>query len=480
MATADLGTLHPPIDTRGSPYRTILRLAMPTVIAMLSQSVVNEIDVVFFSRLPCPESSNGQAALLPSLIVLWAFGGALSAVSVGTQALTARRYAERDRDAAGAVLANAMWFCLLAGALFSIVGYVLLPSIFSVMIKVPEVRLVALDYSRWRMMGVISMAMTMGVKAFFDGIGKTHVHLVAAVVMNLLNVALCWVFIFGHLGAPRMGVTGAGMSAFFATWVGLGIMLVYASLYRTEFRPFRWPNLSRRLTWSILKLSVPAALATIVMMLGFGLFTTVVGKLDAADLAAGATVLEVRSQCGVEAVNGAATTDIVEILKLTFTACIAFGTATATLVGQSLGAKRPEDAAKFGWASVRLGVVLFGIIGLAEGVVFTRPIVHFISRSHAVRLAAMFPMRMMGIVTPVIAVALILSEALFGAGNPKFVAVAQLVLVFGCLLPLAYVLGIVFHLGLPGIWMAACVYSAFAAVTMILKFRQGSWKTIRL
>src|SRR5271154_340080 len=136
MSTADLtksphegdaSLIVSPIAMGGSPYRVIVRLALPTVIAMLSQSVVNEIDVVFFSRLPCPESSNGQAALLPSLIVLWAFGGSLSAISVGTQALTARRYAEREPGAAGAVLANGAWFCLVAGAIFSVTGYLLLP-----------------------------------------------------------------------------------------------------------------------------------------------------------------------------------------------------------------------------------------------------------------------------------------------------------------------------------------------------------------
>src|ERR1043165_2778228 len=87
----------------GPPYRTILRLALPTVIAMLSQSIVNEIDVFFFTRLPHPEDSNAQAALLPSLLMVWLFGGSLSAISVGTQAFTARRYAERNYDAAGAV-----------------------------------------------------------------------------------------------------------------------------------------------------------------------------------------------------------------------------------------------------------------------------------------------------------------------------------------------------------------------------------------
>src|SRR5438477_434900 len=111
------------VVTHGSPYRVILRLAAPTVAAMLTQSIVNEIDIVFFSRLPCPESSNAQAALLPSLILLWMFGGSLSAISVGTQAIAARRFAEERRQDAGAVLTNAATFALLAGVVFSVLGY---------------------------------------------------------------------------------------------------------------------------------------------------------------------------------------------------------------------------------------------------------------------------------------------------------------------------------------------------------------------
>src|SRR5262249_45495861 len=115
--------------TSGPAHKAVLRLAMPTVAAMLTQSLVNEIDIVFFARLPCPESSNAQAALLPSLIVLWLFGGSLGAISVGTQAYTARRYAERDREAAGAVLANAAAFSLVAGVLFAGLGYLAMPHI---------------------------------------------------------------------------------------------------------------------------------------------------------------------------------------------------------------------------------------------------------------------------------------------------------------------------------------------------------------
>jgi multidrug resistance protein, MATE family len=475
METVDLAA---PLVHERHRYAAILRLALPTVVAMLSQSVVNEIDVVFFSRLPCPESSNGQAALLPSLILVWLFGGSLSAVSVGTQAIVARRYAEGDRPAAGAVLTNALFFCLVAGAAFSVIGIVCLPWLVRTMIRVPEVQGVALEYTRWRLLGVVSMAATMAIKSFFDGLGKTHVHLVAALVMNVANVVLCWMLIFGHGGAPRMGAPGAGLSAFIATWLGLAIMIGYAALVRSEYHPMRVGNLSGKLTSSILSLSAPAAAATVIMMVGFGLFARTGGQLDARAAASDSGAL---GRCGaVEAVNSAANTDIVETLKLTFTACIAFGTATATLISQSLGRRRPDEAQKWGWASVRLGFVLFGIVGLCEGILFTEPVVAFLSNSPAVRAAALFPMRMMGIVTPIIAVALILSEGLFGAGSTKFVAVAQFLLVFGWLVPGAYVLGVVLHLGLNGIWMAAFGYACLAAVAMSTKFAGGSWKKIKL
>jgi len=464
------------IDTSGSPYGVILRLATPTVIAMLTQSIVNEIDIIFFAHLPCPEASNGQAALLPSLILLWIFGGSLSAISVGTQVYTARRFAERRHSDAGAVLVNAVCFAAVAGVLFTLIGYVVVPVLLGAL-KVEGVRDAAEGYLRWRLLGITSMAVTFAFKAFFDGIGKTHVHLVSAVVMNVLNILLCYTFIFGNFGAPRMGVSGAGFAAAISTYVGLLIMIIYALLpdYR-GFRLFDLRRFSRSTTLDILRLSIPSAIATIAVMTGFALFVWIVAKLDAI---APAGVAE--STCGVtEAVNGAATTDVVGVLKLTFTACLAFGTSTATLVSQSLGERDPEKATKFGWASVRLGLVLFGILGLCEGVFFTKSIIRLVTHSELVQNAALLPMRIMGICTPLIAVGMILTQALFGAGNSRYVMMVELVLHFTCLVPLAYILGIVLNGGLVGIWIAAVVYVVLLSSAMTWKFASGDWKTIML
>lgn len=454
------------IDFSANKTSTIVKLALPTVFAMLMQSSVNVVDDVYFRHLPDRlVASNAQSALQPALIIVWLFGGSLGAISVGTQAITARRYAEGKFSAAGAVLANTIWFTLVGGLVTTALAYFLIPIILAKLIPSPDVRAIAESYSYWRLFAFVSMSMTQAVKGFFDGIGKTTYHFVASFIMNVANIALCWVFIFGHFGAPAMGPTGAGFSAFISTWIGLGVMLIYVLAHRSDFHPIRWANIARGLTWDMVKLSFPAAIATIVMMFGFALFTKIVNVLDAGSL---------------EAKNGAATTNIIQIMMLTFTACIAFGTSTATLVSQSLGRKKPDEAASYGWASVRLGIILFGIVGLCEGLFFREPIIRIFAATPGVRHAMHQPMMLVGIVTPIISVALILSEALFGAGSTKFVAVAQFLLVFGVLVPGAWLIGLKLHAGLDGIWIAACVYAILAATVMASKFRAGGWKRIVL
>jgi Na+-driven multidrug efflux pump len=87
-------------------------------------------------------------------------------------------------------------------------------------------------------------------------------------------------------------------------------------------------------------------------------------------------------------------------------------------------------------------------------------------------------MRLMGATGPVIAAGMILTQALFGAGNPRFVMVVELILHFGVLLPVAYVCGIILHGGLLGVWSAAAVYAFLLTGIMAWKFSTGSWKTI--
>jgi multidrug resistance protein, MATE family len=377
-------------------------------------------------------------------------------------------------------LLNSWVFSMVAGIVFTVLGYLSIPYALELLIQVPEVREAAKAYLSWRLLGIASMAMSFSFKAFFDGIGRTHVHMVSSIVMNVVNVLLCIAFIFGRWGAPRMGIAGAGLAAFVSTWVGLAIMIGWALLprYRKAHEPFAFQRLSKKLSWDVLRLSIPSAIATIAVMTGFALFAMIVSRLDA--VAPSGVVSPSCPGGRAEAVNSAATTLIVGILKLTFTACLAFGTATATLVSQSLGEGKPEQATRFGWASVKLGLMIFGVVGLLEGVLFTPQLLGLVTQSPAVLEAALGPMRLMGICTPLIATGMILTQALFGAGNTRFVMVVELVLHFFCLVPLAWILGITLGFGLPGIWAAATVYVVLLTAVMVRKFQSGDWRAIRI
>ena len=104
----------------------------------------------------------------------------------------------------------------------------------------------------------------------------------------------------------------------------------------------------------------------------------------------------------------------------------------------------------------------------------------FAAQSDLAPAAALAPPRLMAVLTPFIAIRMILTQALFGAGNTRFVMVAELILHFCVFVPLAWIFGITLKMGLIGIWWAGVAYAGLLAVVMTLKFRSGDWKKIKL
>ena len=456
--------------------RRIVTLGMPVIIGMLTQTLINQIDGMFIGRLPEDQAVPGHAAMGPSLILLWAFGGFLSAISVGTQALAARRIGEGDPRGAGRVLTNSVALAGVSSVVATIIAIATVPVLFPLMHKDPQVQTIGVEFCQIRFLGILPMVVTASVKSFYDGLGRTWIHMIVAIAMNIINLALCWVLVFGNLGVPAMGVNGAGWAAVLSATAGLCMLLLYSgnSDDRRRFGYLDVKNLELGLAGRVAVLSVFSGFATVVVMTGFALFLRIPAHLDA--------------EQGVPGTNAAAAWNVITIMMAVFLTCIAFGTSTATLVSQSLGAKKPDLAARYGWQSVLLISVVMGAIGACV-FAFPEELLRLFLPKDAGRVehlkdaavaAAVPSLRFTGIIAPIVAAALVLTQALYGAGESRFVAVVEAVLHFGCLVPLAWVFAVTLGWGLIGCWYATAVYAVLLLAATAWRFAAGRWKALVL
>ncbi|MCB2022892.1 MAG: MATE family efflux transporter [Deltaproteobacteria bacterium] len=484
--------------------RRLLTLAYPVVLAMLTQTAINLLDTIMVGRLPKQYSIAGQSAIGYSLILLWGVGGFLSSFVVGTQAITARRFGEGDHEGAGRTMTNSLLLTVSSALVAAWAAHAAIGHIFPFFNSNADVLRLGIPYAQWRMLGVFPMVVTVSFKGFFDGIGFTKAHMYAAILMNICNVVLNYILIFGALGFEPMYVEGAGLASAISSLLGMLLMFGFACApeFRRKYKYFRLSAIRRRLLWEITRISIPSGLATTFVMTGFALFLKIVGILDERVVTEAITqagfwhggdiplqrALEAQPLLGdlyLSAMHArppifvAATKVIIDILSVTFMTCIAFGTATATLVGQSLGARRPDLAERYGWESVRIGVYLMGFMGLIA-IAFPDLLFAVFSKDMEVVDAGRASLRLMGGCEALVGVAMILAQALYGAGNSAYVMKVELFLHVTCLVPLAYVLGVVLDLGLVGIWASAFTYICLMASAMIWKFWRGDWKDIRL
>lgn len=490
----------------------IVWLAGPIMIAMLTQTGVNIVDTIFVGQLAPSYSIPGQAALGFSLPIFWCIGGFLAAIGVGTQAMAARRFGESAHKRVGTVLANGLFISFLASAIFTLIGWFAVPVIFRFLTSNEAVLTLGIPYAQVRVLGVLGMVATTCYKGFFDGLGQTRVHMYACLVMNAVNIVLNYTLIFGLGPIPPMYVTGAAVASVLATFVGLGFMVfwTFREELREKFQPYRLSNLRPAVMWRMVKLSFPSGVAQIFVMLGVMMFLKIIALLDeravmealgqasfyggelghtaaalhnsltrAGDFAGRVVAADWANTLlwSRPPVYSTAAKLIVDLLSLGFVTCIAFGQATATLVSQSMGEKNFAEAEGYGWDSVKLGMYFFGLLGVLV-LIFPHSFLGLLSNDTIVIEAAVPGMRIMASLQMFIAMALILTQALFGAGDTKFVMIAELILHTVCLVPLTYLFSVVFDMGFLGVWLSATAYVVLLGVAMAWKFWQGTWKRI--
>lgn len=460
--------------------KRIIQLGWPVIVGMITQSAINTIDLLMIGRLDDTIAVPAAAAVMTSLIVLWAYGGFLSAISVGTQAISARRFSEGSLHKTGQVLTNSIFVSVLASFAVYFLSIYFIDFTISLLSKNEEVRVMSTEYSRIRLLSLPSMALMASFKSFYDAMGRVKIHMWVAVLMNLVNVLVNYWLIFGGnfmgFDIPSLGVNGAAWGSTISSYAGLLAMFLWSirKHERSKFKVFNLKNLNLKIAYSIAKLSFWSGVATVFLMSGVGLFNYIVSLIDSMD--------------GLGSINSSANSIIIHIMMLVFMSCLAFGTSTATLVSQSIGAKNTQLANRYVWQCVLLATYITSVFGVLVFIfpeyvlsLFLPADLNDSALKELVIKKAIPSLKMTVILlSPASAAGLVLTQALYGAGESRFVMIVEFILHFFCLVPLAWLLAIHFELGLMGCWVSAIIYGFALLFATAFRFSKGHWKKLTL
>jgi len=433
--------------------REIWALSLPIIGGMTSQNVLNLVDTALVGQL-------GPAALagvgLSSFINFLAMS-AVTGLSVAVQAIAARRVGEGRLSETAIPLNGGILLSLLIGVPISIILILLAPWIFAQLNPDPAVAAEGVPYLQMRLLSVFALGINFSFRGYWSAVKLTHLYMGTLIWMHTLNMGLNYCLIFGKLGLPAMGTMGAGLGTTISLCVGAATYFWLARKHAAgsgflQRRPSRSELLSQ------LRLGVPAMLQQVLFAGGFVMLFWIIGQIGTAELAA-ANVL-------------------VNITLVTVLPGMGFGLAAATLAGQALGRKDTDDAYRWLWDVYRQSVYLLAPFALAF-IIFPSAILSLFLKTPELIALGQLPLQLIGLTVIGDALGMILMNTLLGVGAARTVLVVAVGMQWLLFLPLAYLLGPVWGLGLNAVWFAMIGYRGIQAGIFTWLWQRRGWAAIR-
>jgi MATE family multidrug resistance protein len=392
----------------------------------------------------------------------WVFMATMlfGAIATGSTALIARFIGAREPDQANEVLRQSILLGALIGLIATLLGLSLAQQ--AVTLLGAEEDVIGLGTSYLRVVSSIfffSTLMFIG-NASLRGAGDTKTPLLVMLVVNGVNIVVAWTAINGPFGLPQLGVVGSALGASTGRLVGgllvIGILLRGRANIRLKLANLRpdWALIRR-----ILRVGLPSGLEQLLFRTGHMVFARILAELG--------TVAYAANQV---AMNG---------WSLSFMPGFGFALAATTLVGQSLGAEDPEGAQRRGYTAYRMGAALMATVGLAF-LLFPAQIVGFFTNDPQIIAIGTMPLRMVGLIQPLLAASMVFSGGLRGAGDTRWPMVITGGSIWLVRLPLAYLFALLLDWGLPGAWTALALDLSLRGLLNFLRFRGGRWKAVKV
>ena len=313
-------------------------------------------------------------------------------------------------------------------------------------------------YIEWRLGAIVFVGMNFAFRGYWNALDLSRLYMTTLIFMHATNIVLNYVLIFGHFGAPALGVTGAGMASAISMAVGTMIYF-YLGMKHVRKDGFLRRLATRAEIVSLIRISVPSGLQQLFFAAGLVAMFWIIGRISTPSLAA-ANVL-------------------VTVLLFAILPGLGLGLACATLVGQALGKREPEDAYQWAWDVAKVTVVLLTVLGLPMWLVPDLVSSIFI-HEETTRELARWPMRIMGLTMPIEAIGFAFMHGMLGAGDARRVMMVSIGTQWLLFLPLAFVIGPVMGYGLLGVWLWQGTTRTLQSWLFMTMWRGRKWQQIEV
>lgn len=442
--------------TTGSINRAIFLLSVPMVLEMVMESLFAVVDVFFVGRV----STDAVATVgLTESVLMLVYSVAIG-MSMAATAVVARRIGEKKPKRAADAAFQAIMISVGFSLIVSVVGIFYARDILKIMGGSPQLIEQGYGYTQVMLGGNVVIMLIFLINGIYRGAGDASMAMRSLWVSNILNMILDPIFIFGLGPIPAYGVEGAAI----ATTIGRGtgvLYQIYGLIGGKRIIKLTAENIKVR--WKTVR----------------GLFDIALGGMGQFLIESASWIFLVRiiSEFGSAALAGY--TIAFRIIVFTILPSWGMANAAATLVGQNLGAEKPDRAESSVWKTAHLNTGFLFLISIVF-FYFSREFIGIFTQDPDVTEHGILALRIICAGYIFFAYGMVISQGFNGAGDTKTPTVMNVIFFWVIQIPVAYVLAIYLDWGFAGAMTSIALAFSLHAIACIYWFRLGKWKLVKV
>lgn len=444
--------------------REIFNLAWPSILEQMLIMMVGMVSTIFVGRI----SKEAMAAVGMINMLIFVFQTVFAGLATGTTVIIARVTGEKDNEKAKSVLIQSLIMSVVVGAAVTVIGYIFAEPILKIFFgsAEPEVFEIAHLFYSIVLIGLPFLVIDMVISAGVRGAGDTKTPMYVTGIVNVINLVVSSILIFGIVingkaYVPALGVSGIAIAVNTARISGALIRL-YAIYFKEGRLNLTFkdkykidPEMMKR----IVRVGAPAFLEQLVMQGGFLVMQVIIVSMGTVSMAA--------YQVGVNANS------------LAFMPIFGFAIAATTMVGQSLGSKNYEGAEIYAKESNRIAVIIISLIGVAM-FIFAKPLAIMYTNDIQVVELSVPIIRIFAVTEPLIGILSVCAGVLRAAGDIMYVMISSVIGLWSLRVLVSLTLHRFFGLGIFGVMAGVCLDFGVRAAMYSYRMKRGKWKTLKV